>query len=140
MALLKREDLLKPDELQMEIVYLDDQDYVYVREMRAADKDRFEQSLAKQVETEDGTVDFQSSPEHYRAKLLVNTVCDESGNLILYYDDVEKLSESKGAQKIEKLVNTASRLNAVSAKDRSQMTKNSGADMTAGSSSDSAKS
>jgi len=140
MALLSRGELLQPDEIKIEPVYVDEENYVYVREMSAKGKDNFEQSLTKEVRQEDGSIDFQSDPQDYRAKLLVNTVCDDQGNLLLTYEDVQALSENKGARKIEKLVNKASSLNAVSKQDRDDMVKNSEADKTAGSNSDSAKS
>jgi len=140
MGLLTKDQLLKADELQMEQVYLDEQDFVYVREMTAREKDRFEQSLMKEVRHEDGTVEYESNPEDYKAKLLANTICDDKGSLLLDVDDIPALSQNKGASKLEKLANIANSLNRISKRDRDAMSKNSNADNPGDSNSDSAKS
>jgi len=140
MGLLTKDQLLKADELQMKKVHLDGEDFVYVREMTAREKDRFEQSLMTEVQNEDGTIEYKSNPEDYKAKLLSNTICDEQGNLLLDPDDIPTLSQNKGASKLEKLANVANSLNRISKKDREEMTKNSNADNPDGSTSDSAKS
>ena len=115
--LLNRKSLLKKDVLEQKKVDLGDGEFVFIRQMSAREKDRFEQSLVKIIETRKGT-DYKRSLEDFRAKLVVVTACDEKGNLLLHPEDVATLSTSMSADKIEKLVNVAQKLNNIRSEER----------------------
>ena len=122
--LLNRKSLLKKDVLEQKKVDLGDGEFVFIRQMSAREKDRFEQSLVKIIETRKGT-DYKRSLEDFRAKLVVVTACDEKGNLLLHPEDVATLSTSMSADKIEKLVNVAQKLNNITDEDKEGLVKNS---------------
>lgn len=136
--LLNREALLKKEELKIEKVVFDNGDFVYVREMTGRERDRFEQSLVKQIKDERGNIqDYERSLEDFRAKLAVNTLCDEKGILIMKPDDFGMLSQNMSAARLEGIINAAQRLNRISEEDRKVLVKNSegaqGADSASGS-------
>ena len=58
MALLDREKLLAKEELKVEKVMLTKHDYVFVRQMTGRERDRFEQSLVREVKDSQGGVDY----------------------------------------------------------------------------------
>ena len=134
MGLLKREDLLKKETLKIEKVQLDKDDYVFVRQMTGRERDQFEKSFFKEEKDENGNVNYQRSLDDFRAKLAVNTVCDEKGEMLFQSDDYEQLSKSISAQKLEKIVEVAQGLNKLSDKDKENLVKNSQGDMVADSS------
>ena len=96
-VIMTREQLLKKEKLTIEKVSLGKGEFVYVREMTGRERDRFENSvLAKEVKDSKGNiVSYERSLDDFRAKLAVNTVCDENGNLILNPDDYETLRDRK---------------------------------------------
>jgi hypothetical protein len=133
MGMLTREDLLKKDVLEIKRVDLGEDDFVFVRQMTGRERDKFEQSVFDQRgdSVEKNLTDF-------RAKLLVQTVCDEAGERILHDDDFELLSTNKAAATIEKIVDIARDLNKISGKDEEELVKNLQIDRTKDSGSDSA--
>jgi hypothetical protein len=133
MGMLTREDLLKKDVLEIKRVDLGEDDFVFVRQMTGRERDKFEQSVFDQRgdSVEKNLTDF-------RAKLLVQTVCDEAGERILHDDDFELLSTNKAAATIEKIVDVARDLNKISGKDEEELVKNLQIDRTKDSGSDSA--
>jgi hypothetical protein len=137
MGLLSRKDLLKKDDLQVTLVDLGNDEFVYVREMTGHDRDAFERSLRKRKE-EGEKITFEMAMEDYRAKLVVLTICDETGKSILYEEDYEILSNNMGAKRLEKIVEASQKLNAITDKDKEALVKNSSAEPTDNSNSDSA--
>lgn len=126
MALLDRKALLKKEDLKIEKVDLGNGEFVYVRQMSAREKDQFEMSLMKPVYDDSGNlIRMEQTLEDFRAKLAVNTICDEKGNLILLPDDYVLLSKNISAAKLEKIVNVAQRLNRITEKDKEELVKNS---------------
>jgi len=123
MTLLNRKLLLKRDDFKIEKVNLDEENYVYVRQMSGHERDAFERSLLKEVTTKDGGVDYQRSLGDFRAKLAVNTICDEKGNLILGMEDYLTLSKNMAADKLEKIINVVQRLNAITNEEKEQLVK-----------------
>lgn len=122
---LNREALLKKEELRIEKVAFDNGDFTYVRQMTGRERDRFEQSLVKVIKDESGNIQgYERSLEDFRAKLAVNTVCDEKGILLLKPDDYELLSQNMSAAKLEKIVNMAQRLNRITEEDKKALIKN----------------
>ncbi len=125
MALLKRDELLKKEELEIVKVDLGNDEFVYARQMNGRQRDRFEQSLSREVRDPRGRVDYVRAMGDFRAKLAVNTMCDEEGNLILQPDDVGTLSENISAARLELFINVSMKLNAISEEDREGLVKNS---------------
>jgi len=133
---ITREEFLTRDEVQIEKVTFDDGNYTFVREMYSNEKDQFEQSLVEEKKQEDGTITYERALANFRAKLAVNTVCDESGVNILAPDDYNRLGKSMGAKKMEKIVAKAQELNKITDADKDALVKNSVAGQTGDSPSD----
>ena len=82
---------------------------------------------------------FEQVTEEFRAKLAVCTVCDEAGEVIFNKEDYLKLSANIGAARLEKIVNAAQKLNAITKEDQEALVKNSESDREDNSSSGSVK-
>ena len=124
MALLNREQLLTREELKTEKVNLGKGDFVYVRQMTGRERDRFEQSMVKEVKGDGDEIHYERSLEDFRAKLVVNTVCDENGKNLLQPEDYPVLSQNMSAARLELIVNAAQRLNRISEADKEALVKN----------------
>jgi len=124
MALMNRDKLLSKEKLQIEKVELSKTDYIYVRQMTGRERDRFEQSLVKEVKDSQGNIDYERSLDDFRAKLAVNTICDENGNNILKPEDYPILSQNMSAKTLELIVNAAQRLNRITDEDKDALIKN----------------
>lgn len=140
MKLLNRESLLAKEVLQIEKVELSKDEYIYVRGMTGHERDHFEQSLLKRIKDAKGKITFEQSLDDFRAKLVVNTICDEQGNLILKPGDYPTLSMNMSAAKLEKIVNKSQELNAITEEDKEELLKNSEADQVGNSTLDSVES
>lgn len=127
MGLLERSELLKKEELEIVKVDLGEGNFVFVRQMTGQERDRFEQSLVREVKDTRGRIDYERAMENFRAKLAVNVVCDEGGKNIFYPEDVVTLSQNISAARLELIINVAQRLNAISEEDKEELVKNSGA-------------
>jgi hypothetical protein len=126
MAQLKREDLLKKDTLEIKKVDLGNDEFVFVTQMTGRQRDNFEQSLLKKIRDKKGTItSYEQNTEDFRAKLAVVTVCDETGKLIFEPNDYSLLSQQIGIVKLEKIVDAAQKLNAISEEDKEDLVKNS---------------
>jgi len=136
---MTRDQLLTREELKREKVELGEDKYVFVTEMTGNARDKFENSLLKKIrDPKTGLVaSYEQATENFRAKLAVNTICDENGILILKPEDYLKFSESIGAKSLEKIIEKANELNGIGAKDQEEIIKNSVADQVGNSSSDS---
>jgi hypothetical protein len=136
---LNREALLQRDELKIEKVQLT-RGFVYVREMTGYEKDVWEQSMLKQRPSGDKNkpVEYETTLEDFRAKLAVVTVCDESGELLFQPKDVKTLNKMMSASNMERIIEAAQRLNAVTEKDKEDILKNLEAEVGESSNSDSA--
>jgi hypothetical protein len=135
MALLDRKALLAKEKLEVVKVDLGNGDYVFVRQMTGRERDRFEQSLIKENKNAEGG--YEKTLEDFRAKLAVCTVSDEDGNLILQPGDFQMLSQHMSAAKLEKIINTAQKINKISEDDKENLVKNSEAVQDGNSTSDS---
>ena len=137
MGLLNRDGLLKKEKLEVVKVDLGNDDFVFVKQMTGGERDKWEQSLLKPIKDHKGVVTgFDSVTENFRAKLCVVTVCDEEGVLMLAQKDYITLSNSMSAAKLEKIVNAATKLNAISEEDKEEILKNSDAGQAGNSPSD----
>lgn len=124
MALMDRKKLLAKRELKVEKVELFGGEFVYVRQMTGRERDRWEISLMREGRDEDDNVIMKQSLEDFRAKLAVNTVCDENGNLLLKPEDVNTLSQNMTGAELLKIANKAQELNKITEADKKKLVKN----------------
>lgn len=138
MVLLTREALLQKDDLKVEKVELS-KGYVFVREMTGHEKDVWEQSMLKQKPSgnKNKGVEYETTLEDFRAKLAVVTVCDAEGNLLFKPEDARVLNKMMSATNMERIVTAAQKLNAISEEEKEELLKNSEADQTDSSNSNS---
>lgn len=122
MALLDRKNLLEKENLEIVKVDLGKGDFVFVRQMTGRERDRFEQTLIKENKAADGG--YEKSLDDFRAKLAVVTMCNEQGELIMQAGDYPLLSQNMSAARLEKIVNTAQKLNKISEEDKENLVKN----------------
>lgn len=108
---LDRKGLLKKVQFPMEKVEFENGDFVYVREMSGREKDRYEMGLFKWVEDGEGGRRLERDTEDLRGKLAVSTLCDETGELLLAFEDYPKISKNMPASMLDKIVDAANRLN-----------------------------
>lgn len=140
MALLDKKKLLAKEELEIVKVQLNKDDFVFVRQMTGRERDRWEQSLRTKIRNDKGEVTGgEINLDDFRAKLAVNTVCDDKGTLLLEPSDYAALSQNKSAKTLETIINVAQKLNKISEKDKENLVKNSDAAPSGGSISGSAK-
>lgn len=138
MAELTREQLLAKEDLGVEkVVFEDSDDFVYVRMMNGRERDRFEQSMLREKKDKKGRISYDRALEDYRAKLAVNTVCNENGENTFEPEDYELLSTNMSAFRLEQIVNVAQRLNKITQEDKDELIKNSEGDQSEGDTSDS---
>lgn len=138
LILLTREVLLQKDDLKVEKVELS-KGYVFVREMTGHEKDVWEQSMLKQKPSgnKNKGVEYETTLEDFRAKLAVVTVCDAEGNLLFKPEDARVLNKMMSATNMERIVMAAQKLNAISEEEKEELLKNSEADQTDSSNSNS---
>ena len=137
---LSREQLLEKEVLEIVSVDLGKDEFIYVRQMTGRERDQFEKSLMKEVKGKKGQIDYERSLGDFRAKLAVNTVCDEEGVLVFKPTDYETLSTNMSAFRLEKIVNEAQKLNAITEEDKEELVKNSDASQDDSSNTDSVES
>jgi len=137
---LNRETLLQKEELEVVQVDLGNDECVFVRQMTGRERDRWERSLFREVKNEKGETTSERAMDDFRAKLVVNCICDEQGKTLLRPEDYETLSINMSARRLEKIVDVAQELNKISEKDKEALIKNSDAGQAGSSSSDSVES
>lgn len=89
--------------------------HVFVRTMTGNEKDRFEH--------ERFTAESAGTREGVRARLLVWTLCDESGERLFDDEDIETLGK-KSAAALDRCYEKAAELNKMTAKDIEELVKN----------------
>jgi hypothetical protein len=107
MTFLNRNALLKKSSLRIEKVNLGDDDFVFVREMTASERDDYELSLLNN--TTSGQP--EKNMKDFRAKFCVRVICDEQGNRILKDRDIEKFSQNFSSSNMKLVFNKAKELN-----------------------------
>ena len=137
MGLLDRNKLLKKEDLEIVKVDLGNDEFVYVRQMTGRERDRFEQTLVKEVKDKKGNVTYEKTTEDFRAKLVVCTVCDGGGKLLFDVSDASMLSQNMSAAKLEKIMQHAQKLNKIMEDEKEELVKNSDAAESGNSTSDS---
>lgn len=123
--MLTAEQLLKKAPLLQEKVVLDEEtgDFVYVRQMTAHEKSIWEMSQIQKSGAGKKT-EYNVTLDDYRAKLAVVTLCDEEGHLLFLPSQYLELSQNISAATLEKIVDVAQRLNAITEEDRDELVKN----------------
>jgi hypothetical protein len=121
---LNKEALLRKQELKIEEVDLGNNEVIYVRQMTGHERDQFEQSMRKEVKKNGVVEGYDLVLADFRAKLAVCTLCDEGGALLLGMGDFQILSNNMSAERLETIINTAQRLNAISKEDKEGLIKN----------------
>ncbi len=137
---LNKEALLSKQILEIVEVDLENGECVYVRQMTGHERDVYEQSLIHRFKDKQGKHDYEMRMEDFRARLVAATVCDAEGKLILEPRDYRQLSNNMSAERLERIVNEAQRLNGITEEDKEELVKNSDADLVGNSSSGSAES
>ena len=138
MGMLGRDELLVKEELTIERVDLDKGDFCFVRQMTGRERDRFDQSLMEAKTDKTGKTTYERNLADFRAKLAVNTLCDEDGKNLLTPQDIGTLSQNMSAARLEKIMNRAQELNKITEEDKENLVKNSEGDQAEDSNSDSA--
>jgi hypothetical protein len=137
---LGRTDLLKKEVLKIEKVEFEDGDYVFVRQMTGHERDAFEQSMLRKVKDAKGVITHEQATEDFRAKMAVNSVCDEAGVLVFVLNDYKALSNNMSARKLEIISKASTKLNEMTEEDKDELIKNLEADQPGNSSSNSVES
>ncbi len=121
---LTREQFLIKQDLQVEKVDLGNGDVALIRQMTAKEKELFERSLTREV-MRDGKTEVETSTDSFRAKLLIRTVCDKDGNLLLKQEDIPTLMNNMTAFRMELIFDAAQKINKIGEDEREQTVKNS---------------
>jgi len=124
--LLNSSKLLEREELQIQKVEFENGDFIFVRQMTGHERDTFENSLLKKNRDGKGNiVSIEQNTDDFRAKLAVVTICDDKGNLLLKPTDYPQLSKNMSAKRLEKIINVAQKINAITEEDKENVIKNS---------------
>jgi len=134
---LNRDALLSKEVLEIVEVDLGKGESVFVRQMTGHERDAYEQSLIRRFKDLKGKPDYEMKLEDFRARLVAHTVCDAEGKLLLQPADYKQLSNNMSAARLEKIVNVAQKINAITEEDKEELIKNLDADQVGNSSSDS---
>jgi hypothetical protein len=118
---LTREQILQARDMKLEAVEVPEWGgTLYVRTMKARDRDAFEASRVR--------LSAENKPEivsiNTRARLLSMTVCDDKGVLLFLEEDIELLGE-KNAGAMDQVYEVALRINAMRNQDLEKKLKNS---------------
>lgn len=126
MGFLDRKSLLAKEPFQMEQVDLGNGDFIYVRQMSGKERDHFEQSLLKEkLDSKGQLTGYERNLENFRAKLVIATACDATGEPLLSPSDVDVLSKNRTGLTLEKIATVAQKLNNITEQDKENLTKNS---------------
>lgn len=126
MGQLKRGDLLKKENVKIEKVFINDNDFVYVKSMTARVRDELESSSLVRHRNKKGLVtSVESDLSDFRARLAVRTICDEKGKELLNIEDYKTLSQNITARSLEFIINKAQEINGISDGDVDELIKNS---------------
>lgn len=116
----------------------------FVRQMNGKQKGDFDLTLGywETYRGEDGEdrERYVRTMEDFRGKLVVHTVCDKDGNLLLTLADLPVLLENIPGPDLVRLAETAQMINKITEADRQEILKNLGGGQEAASTSNSAKS
>jgi len=116
---LSKDQILNANDLKIEEVQVPEWGgSVFVRGMTGSERDKYEASVTK-LRGKEAQVDMRNM----RAKLLVYTVCDESGTPLFSEADIEALGK-KSANALQRLWEVAVRLSGISGQEAEEIEKN----------------
>ena len=129
--ILTKDQILEADDLRTETVDVPEWGgSVLVRTMSGTDRDAFEASMI--TLSPDGT--RKPNMTNMRAKLVALTVVDDAANRLFDASDVDRLA-LKSASALERVFAAAQRINALGVDAQDEIAKNSGAGLSASSTS-----
>ena len=112
MKVLSRGDILKVDDIQIELVEVPEWDgSVYVKGMTGAERDDFETSIIQQRGK-----NHRVNMTNIRAKLVSKTTCDEKGAALFTGTDIKALGK-KSALALQRVFDVAQRLSGITSDD-----------------------
>ena len=116
---LKRDDILKRDDLKKELVSVSEWGGdVYVRCMTGPERESWENDSYSMKGK-----NIEINKENFRARLLVRVLVDEKGERLFSDQDISALG-AKSAKVLDQLFSVAMRLNGLSKEDVDDLTKN----------------
>jgi hypothetical protein len=134
MGLLTGKKLLEKEKIKIEKVDLGKDEetgedvFVFVKQMTAHEREKYEQSLRREIRDEEGKVkDYEYDAEDFRAKIVVATACDENGTLLLKPSEYQTLSRNISAERLYKIASAALQLNKMDQTSKEATVKNSNA-------------
>lgn len=108
MPVLSREDILKVDDIQVELIEVPGWGgNVFVKGMTGAERDRFEASVID-VNSKKQRIDMTD----LRAKLCAETICDEGGKKLFTPSDIKELTK-KSAAALQRVFEVAQKLSGI---------------------------
>jgi len=117
--MLSRDEILKVQDARIvEIPVSEWGASVCVRVMTGRQRDEFEQAC-QDARKKDGTIDIRG----LKVRLLVQTICDESGNPLFTKADVETLN-AKSSKALDQIFQVAQKLNALTNEDVGELAGN----------------
>lgn len=120
MAKLKRDAILKADDLPTEIVSVPEWGgEVTVKGLTGKQRDAYEMQVF-QFNKKNSSVDWKR--ENMRAKLIVLSCVDEDGSLLFEESDIQALGE-KSSSAIDRIFEVAQRLSGITKKDVEELEK-----------------
>jgi len=118
MNILSRDDILKAEDIKVELVEVPEWGgSVHVKGMTGAERDQFESSIVQQRGK-----NHSVNMVNIRAKLASQTVCDESGKRLFTDADVKALG-AKSAVALQRVFDIAQRLSGITSEDVDELAK-----------------
>jgi len=119
MTTLKRDDILKVQDIQTELVHVPEWGGdVYVKGLDGTERDLFEASFVENR----GKGNTRIKLENIRAKLVALTACDENGERLFASKDAEALGK-KSAAALQRVFEVAQRLSGLTPDDVEELKK-----------------
>ncbi len=114
---LSRDDILGCMDMRIEKMHIPEWNGdVYIRQMSAADQDKWERESIKQG----GAANISNM----RAKLVADVLVNSKGKKLFSEEDIKDLSQKCGAV-LNRIIDKANELNRISEKDLEELAKNS---------------
>ena len=117
MKLLTKDQILKVDDMKMEIVEIPEWGgSVNVKMMTAQERDAFDLNVAY-------IDDEKERAQNFRSRLAVATTCDEKGKLLFKVEEAGELGK-KSAKAVSRIFDVSKRLNAIGDAEIEEIEKN----------------
>lgn len=128
MKFVTREALLSR-EAKISKVMLNEEEFVFVREMSGVDRSILESSMMKfkhggDLSSITSEEDIIMDPFNLKAKYACMCLCDEQGNLLFSIDDAEQFGKAITAHELDIIIEEADKLNFFMKKAKEETVKN----------------